>query len=228
MDLPLLPPRRSSSAKVGAAAHRGQGGRGEREPPEGAQHDVFSSFGTAEGPQSPDLPGAPCEPVVRPVLPSGGRRRARHRPVTPGHRVAALLALTFAVAAPASAHVKGPGGAAGDVRYERPSASAFAAQARAAEPAVTAPPRADCQPGGIPEGRCRAGSPSRTRRGQGRQGYRCNLTVVGQVRVDRRLPRAPLRRQGRARVRLLRHRAALPDERAEPERSSRPASPCST
>ena len=61
-----------------------------------------------------------------------------------------------------------------------------------------------------PRGRCRAACP-RARA----EGYRCNLTVIGPG-GHRRLPRAPLRRPRRARVRVLRHDAAVPDQRPEP------------
>ncbi|HEX8120725.1 MAG TPA: hypothetical protein VF549_05585 [Solirubrobacteraceae bacterium] len=90
----------------------------------------------------------------------------------------ALGALTALVAAaPAGAHVGSsePRGAARDVYYDG-SANAFTAQARAAEPpADQIPPRADCLPGGIPEGEMQG----RVEAGKAEEGYRCNLSVIG-------------------------------------------------
>ena len=90
---------------------------------------------------------------------------------------------------------------------------------RAAEPQARSPPRRPrraptCGPGSDPEpgmqGRNAADAPGRE------DGFRCNTELVGHAASARRLQGAALRRQGRPRVRLLRHDAAVPDERAQP------------
>ncbi|HEX8206236.1 MAG TPA: hypothetical protein VF587_09280 [Solirubrobacteraceae bacterium] len=94
---------------------------------------------------------------------------------------AAALAATLLAAAPATAHVgrSEPSGAARDVYYEGGD-KAFAAQARAAEPAVEVPPRADCLPGGIPEGEMQGRVAAEdVAAGRVDQGYRCNMSVIG-------------------------------------------------
>jgi hypothetical protein len=81
-------------------------------------------------------------------------------------RIVVLGAVGAAVTSPAHAHD-------GERRVSDWRPAAVAAQQRA-EPPITATPRADCLPGGIPEepmqGRVPAGV---------EQGYRCNLTVIG-------------------------------------------------
>jgi hypothetical protein len=103
-------------------------------------------------------------------------RRRRLRAAV-GALAAALLATV-----PAAGHVRDgePAGAARGV-YLDSGRNAFAAQQRAAEPPVTAPPRAECLPGGIPEGTMQGRVTAEDiAAGRLERGYRCNMTVVGQ------------------------------------------------
>ena len=79
--------------------------------------------------------------------------------------IVALAAL--ALPAPALAHDGGP-------RVPDWKPVSVAAQQRA-EPPIVATPRADCLPGGIPEGPMQGRVPAGVE-----DGYRCNLTVIGQ------------------------------------------------
>ena len=79
--------------------------------------------------------------------------------------IVALAAL--ALPAPALAHDGGP-------RVPDWKPVSVAAQQRA-EPPIVATPRADCLPGSVPEG------PMQGRVPAGAEGYRCNLSVVGQA-----------------------------------------------
>ena len=81
-------------------------------------------------------------------------------------RIVVLGAVGAAVTSPALAHDGGP-----RVPEWRPAAIA---QQRA-EPPIVATPRADCLPGSVPEG------PMQGRVPAGSEGYRCNLSVVGQA-----------------------------------------------
>jgi hypothetical protein len=82
-------------------------------------------------------------------------------------RIVVLGVLAAAGASPALAHDGGR-----RVSYWRPVG--LAAQQRP-EPPVTATPRADCLPGGVPEGPIQGRVPAGAE-----DGYRCNLTVIGQ------------------------------------------------
>ena len=121
-------------------------------------------------------------------FPTGLRRRVRAL-------IVALAAL--ALPAPALAHDGGP-------RVPDWKPVSVAAQQRA-EPPIVATPRADCLPGGVPEGPMQGRVPGRRRRGLPLQPERDRAG-----RRDRRLPRAPLRRPRRARVRVLRHALLFP------------------
>jgi hypothetical protein len=79
--------------------------------------------------------------------------------------IVALAAL--ALPAPALAHDGGP-------RVPDWKPASVAAQQRA-EPPLVATPRADCLPGSVPEGAMQGRVPA------GAEGYRCNLTVIGQA-----------------------------------------------
>ena len=81
---------------------------------------------------------------------------------------ALIVALAaFALPAPALAHDGGP-------RVPDWKPASVAAQQRA-EPPVVATPRADCLPGSVPEGAMQGRVPA------GAEGYRCNLSVIGQA-----------------------------------------------
>ncbi len=98
--------------------------------------------------------------------------------------MAALGALAALLAsAPAGAHVgdSEPAGAARDVYFDRgEGAFASRAQAQAAQAPAAIPPRADCLPGGIPEGEMQGRvAADDVAAGRVEQGYRCNMSVVG-------------------------------------------------
>ena len=102
---------------------------------------------------------------------------------------------------------------------QRPRRRSSAARRRARR-AVTAPPRDAARRraarGRTPSPACRAATPADA---PGREdGFRCNTELVGHVASARRLQGPALRRQGRPRVRLLRHDAALPAQRRQPVR----------
>ena len=133
--------------------------------------------------------------------------------------VAAVVALCLFAASPAGAHFgKTNTGAVLKRGVLEPDSMAIAAQ-RAAEPPITATPRAECEPGGIPEGPMQGRvAADAVAAGKVDKGYLCNLTVIGKsgstggFRVHRYVDRSG------PRVRLLRHDAAVPDQRAQPER----------
>ncbi len=128
--------------------------------------------------------------------------------------VGALAGIAVLVAAsPAAAHVR---------RSDEPAPSlasplALAAQ-QPAEPPATPTPRAQCGPGSRPEPGMQGRVPKEeVDSGRAKDGYWCNIDGGRPQRQHGRLPRPPLRRPGRPRVRVLRHDAAVPDQRAEPE-----------
>src|SRR2546423_250444 len=85
-------------------------------------------------------------------------------------------------AAPASAHIGTAPRApiAGATALFDGQAKAFAAQASVAEPPIVATPRANCEPGGIPEGPMQGRvSADDVAAGRVDRGYICNMTVVG-------------------------------------------------
>jgi hypothetical protein len=82
-------------------------------------------------------------------------------------RIVVLGVLGAAVTSPALAHDGGP-------RVPDWKPASVAAQQRA-EPPIVATPRADCLPGSVPEG------PMQGRVPAGAEGYRCNMSVIGQA-----------------------------------------------
>ena len=101
---------------------------------------------------------------------AGRLRRAHHLHAERlRRRVRALIVALAALAlpAPALAHDGGP-------RVPDWKPVSVAAQQRA-EPPIVATPRADCLPGSVPEG------PMQGRVPAGAEGYRCNLSVIGQA-----------------------------------------------
>ena len=93
---------------------------------------------------------------------------------------ALALVLSVAAAAPASAHLgKTNTGAVLQRGVFQPAAMSVSAQ-RAAEPPLRATPRADCLPGGIPEGPMQGRVAAEdVAAGKVDKGYLCNLTVIG-------------------------------------------------
>ena len=92
--------------------------------------------------------------------------------------IATSLILSLGAAASADAHISQPrAGATGLVTGE---AKAFAGMAAVSEPPIRSTPRADCRPGGIPEGPMQGRvSAEEIAAGKVDRGYRCNLTVIG-------------------------------------------------
>ena len=78
------------------------------------------------------------------------------------------------------------------------------------EPPLVATPRANCVSGGKRE----PGIQGRIPAGAADNGLSCNTTLIGRAGQLGRVQGPPLRGPRRPRVRLLRHRAAVPDQRA--------------
>jgi hypothetical protein len=94
--------------------------------------------------------------------------------------IAVAVVVSLAAASPASAHFgKTNTGAVLKRGVLEPGSMSIAAQ-RAAEPPITATPRADCEPGGIPEGPMQGRvAADAIAAGKVDKGYLCNLTVIG-------------------------------------------------
>jgi hypothetical protein len=104
----------------------------------------------------------------------GGRGRATLTAIS--------LTLSLGVAAPAGAHLGTAPRApiAGATALFDGRAKAMAAQASVAEPPIVATPRANCEPGGIPEGPMQGRvSKQDVDSGKADHGFICNMAVVG-------------------------------------------------
>src|SRR4051812_9074326 len=94
--------------------------------------------------------------------------------------VAAVVALTLVAASPADAHFGKTNTGAVLKRGVFDQRSMSVAAQRAAEPPIKATPRADCEPGGIPEGPMQGRvAADAVAAGKVDKGYLCNLTVIG-------------------------------------------------
>ena len=130
-----------------------------------------------------------------------------------------VLAALLATAAPAAAHPNPNGlplrfGGTGEkVDGERRAGGAARAGAAAGLRARARGPETDIQ------GRVPAGNP---------EGFTCNTSLVGHHGDSGGYKALRFIDKAGPRVRVLRHDAAVPDQRADAVRAARPASPCST